>query len=59
MKYVHYITLRLELRFTGESAEQPPLDLNGITPNQPRPVFEIELGEGVMRLPMTSRQDLV
>ena len=37
MKYVQYNTLRLELRSTGESAEQPPQDLNGITPNQPRP----------------------
>ena len=37
MKYVHYNTLRLELRSTGESAEQPPKDLNGITPNHPGP----------------------
>ena len=37
MKFVQYNTLRLKLRSTGESAEQPPQDLNGTTPNQPRP----------------------
>ena len=37
MKYVQYNTSRLKLWSTGESAEQPPQDLNGITSNQPRP----------------------
>ena len=60
MKYVQYNTLRFGLWSTDESAGQPPPDLNGITPNQPRlNLGEGVMGEGVIRLPMTSLQETV